>query len=244
MCKLSSIVLLLLLCASQSLAQTTQTSSIPTTDTLGPEVFVGYSNLQAEGLPPNVGDNQNDSFSNNLFGGRTGLHGFDTEFTYWVTPRFGVTADFSFNQRTQSFTTTAAGGTVTLQNSLDTRVINILGGPQVRFPNQTRVTPFVRALFGVANTRFEAEAERSVAAGTFTNSFNTNATDFAMALGGGLDLRLNDRFGLRVFQIDYNPVFLRSRSVNILGQAGAIEPRRLESHRQDNIRLGFGVTIK
>jgi opacity protein-like surface antigen len=242
--KLFSIVMFLLLCASSSLAQTTRTGSIPTTDRLGPEVFVGYSNLQAEGLPPNTQNGQNNSFSNNLFGSRTGLHGFDAELTYWVTPRFGLTADFSFNQRTRSFTTTTAGGTGTLQNSLDTRVINVLGGPQVRFPNQTRATPFVRALFGVANTRFEAQAEQSLAGGTATNSFTTNATDFAMALGGGLDVQLNDRVGLRVFQIDYNPVFLRNRSANVLGQAGALQPQRLESNRQDNIRLGFGITVK
>jgi opacity protein-like surface antigen len=241
--KLFPVALFIMVCVSLSLAQTTRTSSIPTTDRLGPEVFVGYSNLQAEGLPPSTQNGQTNSFSNNLFGNRTGLHGFDAELTYWITPRFGLTADFSFNQRTRSFTTTAAGGG-TLQNSLDTRVINVLGGPQVRFPNQTRVTPFVRALFGVANTRFEAQAEQTVVGGTVTNSFSTNATDFAMALGGGLDVRLNERVGLRVFQLDYNPVFLRARSANILGQAGAIQPQRLESNRQDNIRLGFGITVK
>ncbi|MBV9209147.1 MAG: outer membrane beta-barrel protein [Acidobacteria bacterium] len=241
MLKLLAIGLLLSLSAAAAFAQTTRTGSIPVTDKLGPEVFVGYSNLQAEGLPS--GD-QNNTFSNNLFGDRTGLHGFNSEFTYYLTRHFGLTADFSFNQRRRSFTTTVAGGTATLQNSLDTRVVNILGGPQVRFPNQTRATPFVHALFGVANTRFEAEAEQTTAGGTFTNSFTTNATDFAMALGGGLDINVSDRVALRVFQIDYNPVFLRNRSINILGQAGAIQPQRLESNRQDNIRLSFGVTIK
>ena len=55
--------------------------------------------------------------------------------------------------------------------------------------------------------------------------------------------RLSERVALRVFQIEYNPVFLRERSINVLGGVGALEPTRLESNRQDNIRLGFGVVF-
>lgn len=242
MLKLFSLALLLSLSATLSLAQTTNTSSIPVTDKLGPITYIGYSNLQTEGLPPAVAGTTS-SFSNDLFGDRTGMHGMDSESTYYLTKHFGITADFSFNQRTRTFTTSTAGGTV-LQNSLGVRVINILGGPQMRFPTHTRATPFVRALFGVANTRFVAAAQQAVPGGIFTNSFDTSSTDFAMALGGGLDVGLNGRIGVRVFQIDYNPVFLRDRSISVLGQAGAIQAQTLESNRQDNIRIGFGILIR
>lgn len=214
-----------------------------TTDTGRPEIFIGYSNLQAEGLPSQLGS-PNNGFTNDIFGDRTGLHGFDVEITGYLTPRFGLTGDFSLNQRSRNFSgTNTAGGTT--QNRLETRVINVLGGPQLRFPNQTRAVPFIRALFGIANTRFEAESQQTATpGGTFTSSFSTNATDFAMALGGGLDVRLNNRFSLRAFQLDYNPVFLRERSINVLGTAGALETQTLESNRQDNIRIGVGVVIK
>jgi opacity protein-like surface antigen len=238
--KLFSIALCLPLFASLSWAQTTRTSTIPVTDKLGSETYIGYANLQAEGLPPST---QTGGFSNSLFGNRTGMHGLMSEYTYYFTPRVGITADFSFHQRIRSFNTTAAGGG-TLQNSLDTRIINVLGGPQVRFPNQTRAVPFIHALFGIANTRFRAEAQQATAGGTITNSFETSSTDFAMALGGGLDVGLNGRIGVRVFQIDYNPVFLRDRSINVTGQNGAVSVQTLESKRQDNIRLGFGVLIR
>jgi opacity protein-like surface antigen len=221
--------LLAVLCAPSALAQTTAKT--------GTEVFVGYSNLQAEGVPSQE-LNQNNSFDDRVFGERTGLHGVNAEVTQYITERFGVTGDFSLNQRSRDITFTNGTG------NIDTRVINIMGGPQVRFPNETRVTPFVRALFGVANTRFEAQENQTVAGGTVSNSFTTNATDFSMALGGGLDVRLNDRVGLRVLQVDYNPVFLRDRSINVLGAAGALTPQTLESDRQDNIRLSFGVTFK
>jgi opacity protein-like surface antigen len=221
--------LLVVVCAPAAFAQTTAQP--------GTEVFVGYSNLQAEGVPSQE-LNQNNSFDDKVFGERTGLHGVNAEVTHYFTERFGITGDFSLNQRSRNVTFTNGSGNV------DTRVINVMGGPQVRFTNESRVTPFVRALFGVANTRFEAQENATVTGGTVSNSFTTNATDFAMALGGGLDVRLNNRVGLRVLQVDYNPVFLRDRSINVLGAAGALTPQTLESNRQDNIRLSFGVTFK
>jgi len=230
--KLLYLSLLTLLCALPAAAQTSAG------DDRRPEFFVGYSNLQAEGVPER--NTTTGSFSDTLFGERSGLHGINVEATGYLTPRFGLTGDFSYNTKDRGFTP-AGGGT----GDVDTRVFNILGGPQVRFPNQTRTTPFLRALFGVANTRFSVSSSTpGTTGGTVTSSFTANATDFAMALGGGLDVRLNDRVGLRVFQVDYNPVFLRDRSISVLGGAGAVQPTRLESNRQDNIRLGFGVTFK
>jgi opacity protein-like surface antigen len=229
--KLFLLTLLTTFCALPAAAQTA-------TDNRRPEFFVGYSNLQAEGLPER--DTNTGSFSDTLFGERSGLHGVNVEATGYLSPRFGLTGDFSYHARGRGFTPTAGGS-----GDIDTRVFNVMGGPQVRFPNQTRTTPFLRALFGVANTRFSvSNSTPGATGGAVTNSFTTNATDFAMAMGGGLDVRLSDRVGLRVLQIDYNPVFLRDRSISVLGGAGAVQPTRLESNRQDNIRLGFGVTFK
>ncbi|HYY41264.1 MAG TPA: hypothetical protein VE775_00950, partial [Pyrinomonadaceae bacterium] len=129
------------ICAATSFAQTT--------DDRRPEFFVGYSNLQAEGIPSQE-TNQNNSFDDRVFGERTGLHGINAEATGYLSPRFGLTGDFSFNQKSRNFNGAAAGTT----GDVDTRVFEFMGGPQVRFPNQTRVTPFIRSLFGVANTRF------------------------------------------------------------------------------------------
>ncbi|HEX8707679.1 MAG TPA: outer membrane beta-barrel protein [Pyrinomonadaceae bacterium] len=224
--------LFMLACVPAAFAQST------TDERKGPEFFVGYTNMQAEGVPSQE-KNTNNSFDDKVFGDRTGLHGFNAEITGYVTPRFGLTGDFSFNQRSRSFNNGAG-----VEGDVDTRIVNVLGGPQVKFPNQTRVTPFIRALFGVANTRFEAQERRTLTTGTVSNSFTTNATDFAMAMGGGLDVRLNDRVQLRVLQVDYNPVFLRNRSISVLGGAGALTPQTLESNRQDNIRLSFGVVFK
>lgn len=226
-----------LIFASLFIALASTVGMAQSTDTR-PEVFVGYSNLQAEGIPSQE-QNQNNSFDDAVFGERTGLHGINAEVAGYVTPRFGLVGDFSFNQRRRNFT--GANGTT---GHVATRVLQFMGGPQVRFPNTTRVTPFLRALFGIANTRFDVEQRQTLTTGTQTRNFDTGSTDFAMALGGGLDVRANDRLSLRVLQLDYNPVFLRDRSIQVLGGAGAIQPQRLEGQREDNIRLSFGVVFR
>jgi hypothetical protein len=48
---------------------------------------------------------------------------------------------------------------------------------------------------------------------------------------------------LRVFQIDYAPIFLSDQSINALTRAGAIEPFTLNGQRMDNVRFSFGVVF-
>lgn len=198
------------------------------------EFFVGYSNLQAEGLPDRNGPS---IFLTDFFERRTTLHGVNAEVTGFFSKRFGITGDFSFNRQERDDD---------LANGLDTiktDVYYFMGGPTLKFRNDGRVEPFVRVLAGGAHTRFEVSALRNVTGGTVTTSFEADSTDFAMGIGGGVDIRLGDKFSLRIFQVDYAPVFLRDRSINVLGQAGAIQPFRLEGQRQDNIRFSFGLVF-
>jgi hypothetical protein len=64
-----------------------------------------------------------------------------------------------------------------------------------------------------------------------------------MAFGAGLDVKVNDRFKIRIIQADYAPIFLGDRAVAVLGAAGVLQPRVLSSQRQDNVRFTFGVTF-
>jgi hypothetical protein len=50
-------------------------------------------------------------------------------------------------------------------------------------------------------------------------------------------------YRIRLIQIDYTPVFLRDKSVQVLGTAGAIQPVNLSGQRQDNVRFSFGVVF-
>jgi opacity protein-like surface antigen len=85
-----------------------------------------------------------------------------------------------------------------------------LFGPQISFRQKEKVTPFVRALFG---------------AGRFGMGAGTGNTAFAMALGGGVDARVNDNIAIRAVQLDYLMTWFGS-------------------DQQKNLRLAVGVTFR
>lgn len=199
------------------------------------EFFIGYSNLQAEGIPDR--DDPNDVLAGDFFERRGTLHGVNAALTGFLSSWFGVTGDFSFNRKRDK--TNFTNG----RDSIDTDVYYFMGGPTIKARNASRFEPFGRVLAGGAHTRFDVSSRRDVTGGTVTNSFDTSSTDFAMAVGGGLDIRLGDRFSIRAFQVDYAPVFLRDRTINVLGGAGAIQPVTLEGQRQDNWRFSVGLVF-
>jgi hypothetical protein len=198
------------------------------------EIFVGYTNLQSEGLPtrntpPNI-------FDNEFFRSRSTQHGFNASLSGFGDSGLGFTGDLSFARQKRS---TEAGA------SRATHTNYFMAGPAIKWNRggDSRVEPYVRAMAGAARTRFEASQELQSSSGTITQSFEVGATDFAAAFGGGLDLRLSGNTKLRLIQFDYAPVFLRDRSIEILGGTGAIQPGTLEKQRQDNVRFSFGLVF-
>ncbi len=180
------------------------------------EFFAGYSYLTT---PFDEPDAPLDRFDN--------LDGFNLSATHYFTKRFGLTADFSahFANRNEDF----PGGTIRFRS----RSYNYFVGPQAKFTNHTRVTPFVHALAGAANNRFSYRATLTGATTPIIDA-TASVTDFALAIGGGLDVRLSKRVALRAFQLDYNPVFLRDRpELNTNG-----------GRRIDNVRFSIGVVFK
>jgi hypothetical protein len=200
------------------------------------KIFVGYANLQAEGLqnnntPPGI-------FDTDFFRDRTTLHGVDASIT-GAYKGVGITGDVSFSRhRLESDFT---GGHA--DDDLD--MVYFMAGPAFHYAGNRRVEPFVRILAGGAYTRRQVSSTVTVPpASTATSSFETNSTSFAMGAGGGLDVRLGDGpVRLRIIQIDYTPIFFRDRSISVLGAAGAIQPFNLEGQRADNVRFAVGVVF-
>ena len=174
------------------------------------EFFAGYSLLRAD--TEELDEPLND-FGN--------LNGFNVAATGYLTKRFGVTGDVSV--QSQSKIENFRGGDASVQ----ARAFNYLGGPQVKFRNGTRATPFVRMLAGVTNNRLDIVS--------MGENEPISITDFALAIGSGLDVRVSDHIALRLFQIDYNPVFVRSRTVNGVD---------IDGQRLDNIRFSVGIVFK
>jgi len=68
---------------------------------------------------------------------------------------------------------------------------NFLFGPTVTFSQTQKVKPFAHALFGMSH------------AGAGFLGLSATDNSFAMALGGGVDVRINKSVAIRMIQADY-----------------------------------------
>jgi opacity protein-like surface antigen len=192
-------VIVLMCSAAAALAQGTTSDDYPKI-----EVFVGYSalgeaNSSGISLGPNAGISANYATPT----------GFETSITRNFSKRFGLKGDFSAHLSNESgrgtFTSCNPTCTTATQDyRLKTRVYNVLGGPEFKARNSTRFTPFAYALGGVART----SAAFTTTAPTLNLFLKNDANSFAMALGGGFDIRASKRMSFRG-TMDYNPVFVR-----------------------------------
>ncbi|MDQ3798205.1 MAG: porin family protein [Acidobacteriota bacterium] len=124
-----------------------------------------------------------------LFGGYSyagsDTHGWNGSVAVNANKWFGIVGDFSgqyTNTREANFREKI-------------RTHSALVGPQFSIRKNKRVTPFARALFGMAFIDTNAtEAGQT---------FLFNDKSFSMAFGGGLDVRVNKNVAIRAFQADY-----------------------------------------
>jgi opacity protein-like surface antigen len=138
------------------------------------EIFGGYSYLRAD-----TGALVIDSVS---------AHGFNTSLAGNITKHIGIVGEFSRFTVSQGFTVSVLG-----RINVDSNVVTYLFGPRIT-PHRGKVEPFVHALLGGAR-------ENDKLTGGLVDELTENA--FAFALGGGLDIKVNDNFAIRVAQVDY-----------------------------------------
>ena len=113
------------------------------------EVYVGYSNLQGEGLHSQ--NDPNNLISNGFLNDRTTLHGVNAAISFFPFATFGLTGDLSFNRKRNS--TDVTGGT----DSANTDIWYFMAGPTFTIPGSSRFQPFARVMAGAAHTAFEVE---------------------------------------------------------------------------------------
>lgn len=145
---------------------------------------------------------------------RTRQNGVNLEYSRKLSRNFALTADASAHFHRDSQPTS----TGTFERQRDQYFL--LGGVQFSSARKSGVTPFAHALVGASLFR-GFTANRTSSGNVFTFD---DATSFAMALGGGLDVRISDRVAIRIIQADYAPTFFGSG-------------------RQNNIRLSFGIVF-
>ena len=201
------------------------------------EFFGGYSALGFDTL---AGDTGNPAVEA-VLSGRNTLRGFELSVTRNFHKYVGVKGDYSLHLREDNFSRPAGSGTV------DTTVQNFLGGLQFKDnATEARIKPFAHALFGLANQKVDVDSPNLSAIFGVTD-LRVNETSFAMAFGGGLDIRLNEKIDIRAVQADWNIINRGDQQTGIVltptpfqtvGSAFVIP-----GSRQDNIRLSVGIVI-
>jgi outer membrane immunogenic protein len=147
----------------------------------------------------NPGPTSGDSFS--LDGGSASL---TYHFRSWIS---GV-ADFG-GYTNGNIMGTGVNGTLS----------TYLFGPRFSYRSYHHFTPFAETLFGVAHA----------GAGINGGTLGTSQNSFAMAVGGGVDYRINNRLSFRPLQVDY-----------LLTRFSEGTPN---NQTQNNLRASTGIVI-
>ena len=166
------------------------------------------------------------------------------------TPRLGLRSENRPSQGTGNHSGDCASVTEVVSRSLSQRsrnqtgcgiqpfpvvdsganVFTLLSGPRISFRNHDRLTPFLQVLGGAAR------ASEVTVNGCTTSLLACEPlpeeTGFALTAGGGLDLRLNHRIALRLFQAEY----LVTRFQDPTSSTG-------ENGWQSNVRLSAGIVF-
>lgn len=117
----------------------------------------------------------------------------------------------------------------------DTSLYTVLFGPRFSFRKRKAIVPFAHVLVGVAHISATPKVDGIILP-------SSDETGFAAALGGGVDVALNNRVAIRVVQADYMPMRFRAFSIDLLAleDFGFNGPNKW----QHNIRLSAGVVLR
>ncbi|MFZ0287978.1 MAG: outer membrane beta-barrel protein [Candidatus Sulfotelmatobacter sp.] len=161
------------------------------------QVFGGYSlvNVDNGGLTGTIMD-VNLRQRNGPFSTASTFNGWNAEAQFNANRWVGIVADFGGRYGTPI---TASSG-VKLSGLPNGTGYSFLVGPVLSYRTKSRMTLFVHALFGLDRASLSAS---TISGGTSpVSSSATSYTDFAVALGGGLDYRVSRHFALRLAQLD------------------------------------------
>ena len=169
------------------------------------DVSLGYSHLRAD-----TGIGNDDPEVDDIFDEREGLHGVEGSIAGNFSRYLGAKADYAFHWKSFDF----ADGVDSF--SVDVQQHNLVGGIQIKDnATETKVKPFAHLMAGVAHAKFKAS----------DFDISESETGFSGIIGGGIDIKVNDRVDVRAIQFDYNPT-------------------RLGGEMQHNFRIGVGLVFR
>jgi len=151
------------------------------------------------------------------FGGGRSLNGGGGSLVYNFNRYFGIRGDLQgYGSTTVTFTNIPnanpliAGGTTIASLSTQGNLFTYMAGPQLRLPTHT-FKPFAEFLFGGAHTNLYGNLDSALRLTSASSSNNA----FAMAIGGGFDIRVNKTVSVRPFEMDYLLTHFGNNSLGI-----------------------------
>ena len=146
----------------------------------GIEIFGGYSYMRTDlSSPFFYATAPTPAASNGTFT----TNGWQASITEKATDWLGLTQEFGGNYGNKNI--------LGYDNHFST--FSILSGPRFYYQGLKGITPFVHALFGYEQT--EATVKGTTAKAT--------SSSYAMAFGGGVDVKVTRSVAIRLFQADY-----------------------------------------
>jgi opacity protein-like surface antigen len=187
------------------------------------ELYAGYSFLLLDGFRT-----VNATF-NDVLDERIHFHGVDLSATFNFSRYVGAQFDFSIHKRNEDLNDFGVTG------DADANIQHYLFGVQVKNNSEdgTRFRPFGHFLVGVSRQKLEFDSPLLIPI-IGDNDFSFRKNSFALAAGGGIDVRITSVFSIRPIKLDYLPVFIDD--FNALGI-------QFNSRTQQNFRAGAGVVF-
>lgn len=167
---------------------------------------------------------------------RRGFKGGSGSVTFNLKKYFGLVGEFTGLYKND--TTVDDFGAHVDTNKLYDRTWEGLGGVQIKDNSKTRrFKPSLHVLAGFAR---QTSKDVQTSTGPFNFTLNDKVTSFAMKIGAAADVRMTPRIDLRVFEINYNPIFASGKR-HVPGNADF--DLTVAGKRADNITLGVGIVI-
>jgi opacity protein-like surface antigen len=133
---------------------------------------------------------------------------------------FGVVFEAGGNYK--SISESATFGGIAASASVDLKVHEFMGGVRYSSRANPTVVPFGQFLIGAINGSAKVTASGSVTGSPgFSFSGEASGTDIALQAGGGMQLRLTDKFGVRV-GADYLHILADEGGVNAFRFAAGV----------------------